>query len=34
MAQGATVVTTPGLTSFLKSLKTTPADPSVEYLIA
>ncbi|KAF2704770.1 nagb/rpia/CoA transferase-like protein [Pleomassaria siparia CBS 279.74] len=29
MAQGATIA--PGLTSFLKSLKTTPVDPSVEH---
>jgi hypothetical protein len=30
MAQGAATVT-PGLSSFLKSLRTTPVDPSVEH---
>ncbi|KAF1849898.1 translation initiation factor eIF-2B subunit beta [Cucurbitaria berberidis CBS 394.84] len=33
MAQGATVQA-PGLSTFLKSLKTTPVDPSVEHLIS
>lgn len=33
MAQGITPLA-PGLISFLKSLKTTPADPSVEHLIS
>lgn len=33
MAQGA-AIQTPGLSSFLKSLKTTPVDPSVEHLIS
>ncbi|CAO2658713.1 Nn.00g064360.m01.CDS01 [Neocucurbitaria sp. VM-36] len=33
MAQGATIQA-PGLSTFLKSLKTTPVDPSVEHLIS
>lgn len=35
MAQGAgTTIVTPGLSSFLKSLKTTPVEPSVEHFIS
>jgi translation initiation factor eIF-2B subunit beta len=33
MAQGA-VIQAPGLSTFLKSLKTTPVDPSVEHFIS
>ncbi|KAF2745757.1 nagb/rpia/CoA transferase-like protein [Sporormia fimetaria CBS 119925] len=34
MAQAAVTVVTPGLSSFLKSLKTTPVEPSVEHFIS
>jgi translation initiation factor eIF-2B subunit beta len=34
MAQGAVTVVTPGLSTFLKSLKTTPVEPSIEHFIS